>query len=113
MMVNNSLERMLNNSPPEWSYSPHTFHCLALQRGLRSLNMSPPLPHAGYDGLNETSDAQQWGDIHEKFDGDRLDIDGHPVMQKWEVRLRESSPQVYGEHLHYPSGYVNGLWSIP
>ncbi|KAF4756515.1 hypothetical protein FOZ63_033258, partial [Perkinsus olseni] len=47
--------------------------------------MSPPMPHTGYDGLNETSDAQQWGDIHEDFNGERLDIDGHPVMQKWEA----------------------------
>eukprot|EP00548_Thalassiothrix_antarctica_P013169 CAMPEP_0194169460 /NCGR_PEP_ID=MMETSP0154-20130528/4122_1 /TAXON_ID=1049557 /ORGANISM="Thalassiothrix antarctica, Strain L6-D1" /LENGTH=605 /DNA_ID=CAMNT_0038880849 /DNA_START=42 /DNA_END=1859 /DNA_ORIENTATION=- len=38
----------------------------------------------GYDGLKSRANKSEWTTITEEFDGDRLDIDGHPVMQRWE-----------------------------
>lgn len=39
---------------------------------------------SGYEGLRSRKEKSEWTTIQEEFDGDRLDIDGHPVMQSWE-----------------------------
>ena len=39
----------------------------------------------GYKELRSRKDSKEWIALKESFDGERLDIDGHPVMQAWEA----------------------------
>ena len=39
----------------------------------------------GYAGLESRADRAEWTGIKEELDEARLDIDGHPVMQRWET----------------------------
>ena len=39
----------------------------------------------GYSGLRSREDRSEWSAIKEELDETRLDIDGHPVMQRWET----------------------------
>jgi len=59
--------------------------------GQRSANFNTKTPASKLDGeyhdlrSKDTFERKEWVGQSEELDNDRLDIDGHPVMQRWET----------------------------
>ena len=63
-------------------------------KNLRGGASAAETTETGYHGLEEREERREWTEIGEELNEERLDIDGHPVMQAWETPYMGSLAKV-------------------